>query len=110
MSDETIHTDNVNDNEIRSQAGVDDARLEARMKSIMEQHAPRAPKARATPVPSGNPDWMKAKAKVKAQPATLPERPVRAAKRKAPAVKPPKNSEESWKLAAEYVAKKQADE
>ena len=104
MSDET------NDNEIRTQAGVDDARLEARMKAIMEQHAPRPVKARATPAPTGNPDWMKTKAKTKTQVTPAADKPVRATKRKAPAVKPPRNSEESWKMAAEFVARKQAEE
>ena len=103
-------SDEKSDNEIRTQADVDDARLEARMKAIMEQKAPRAAKSRAVAAPTGNPDWMKSKAKTKPQTAAPADKPVRAPKRKAPAVKPARNSEESWKLAAEFVARKQSEE
>jgi len=103
-------SDEKSDNEIRTQADVDDARLEARMKAILEHRTPRPTKARATPAPSGNPDWMKTKAKAKPQAAAAADKPMRAPKRKAPAVKPPRNSEESWKLAAEFVARKQSEE
>jgi hypothetical protein len=91
---------------IRSQAGEDDARLEARMKAIMEKQT-TTPKGRSSNS-GGNPDWLKNKPKAKAAPEVTSEKPARKAKPKAPAVKPPKNSEESWRLAAEYIARKEA--
>ena len=103
-------TDEKSDNEIRNQADADDARLEARMKAIMEHRTPRPAKARAVAAPSGNPDWMKSKPKAKPQPAAAADKPARATKRKTPVVKPPRNSEESWKMAADFVARKQAEE
>lgn len=104
MSDEK-----TSDSTIRTQADADDARLEARMKAIMENRAPAPAKAKAAAAPTGNPDWMKAKPKAKPQTASA-DKPARAPKRKAPAVKPPRNSEESWKLATEYATGQDEDE
>ena len=99
----------TNDNSIRSQAGADDERLAARMKAIMDHKEARPSKSRSKTAASGNPDWMKSKPKAKQAPAAEAA-PVRRAKKKAPVTRPPKNSEESWKLAAEQIARQQEQE
>lgn len=90
---------------IRSQAGEDDARLEARMKAIMEKQTP-APKKRSSDA-AGKPDWLKNKPKARTAPEPAAEKTAaKKARPKAPAVKPARNSEDSWRLAAEHIARK----
>jgi hypothetical protein len=100
MSDEAPKT------EIRTQADEDDARLEARMKAILEKRTP-PPKSKTSA--AGNPDWMKARPKQKstAEPAS---KPASTPKRKPTTAKPPRNSEESWKLATEAITGQQDED
>lgn len=103
-------TEETNDPTIRSQADEDDARLAERMKSIMSPKPARATKGRSTSeAPAGNPGWMKSKPKAKPV-EDKAAKPARPAKRKTSTVRPPKNSEESWKLAAEHIARQDAGE
>lgn len=101
MSDEAPKT------EIRTQADADDARLEARMKAILEKRTPPTTKSKTNS--GGNPDWMKARPKQK--PAAEPVRKATPApKRKTSTAKPPRNSEESWKLATEAITGQQDED
>lgn len=99
-------SDNTTNNPIRAQAGEDDARLAERMKAIMTQSAPKTSRSRSSN-PKANPDWLKSKPKAKpaaAEPRTRSEPTRRTKKPTSSAPRPPKNSAESWQLAAEKIA------
>lgn len=99
-------TDTTPDNSIRSQAGADDARLNERMQAIMAHKEARPAKGKAS-ASTARPDWLKSKPKGKTADEKPAAKPARPAKRKTSTARPPKNSEESWKLAAEFIAGQQ---
>lgn len=98
-------SDKQNDQSIRTQATEDDARLAERMKAIMTQTTSK-PKKSGSNTPKTKPDWLKSGPKTKptteARPAA--SKPARRAKPGKAVPRPPKNSAESWQLAASKIA------
>ena len=94
--------------EVRASVDREDSRIQARMTEIMKSAVPK--KSKGSSEASATPSWLEPMPPKPGTEVPAKAAPGKRARKPGPKARPPKGSDESWKLAIETVTRQQAEE